>query len=96
MFDKLISSYKRGLYLQGTFGNAMKKYANSEDAIKRAVSIKYQNFLSRRCYQFICKTQSLYLTQLMKSGYKEMFGSGQGFHHWFQKGLVTSLSNLWI
>ena len=57
MFDKLITSYKRGLYLQGTFGNEMKKYANSEDAIKRAVSIKYQSFLSRRRYQFICKTQ---------------------------------------
>ena len=58
LLDKLISSYKRGRYLQGIFGKAIKDYNKSEDAIKKAVAIKYQNFLSRRKYMFVCKTQN--------------------------------------
>ena len=58
LLDKLISSYKRGRYLQGIFGKAIKDYNKSEDAIKKAVAIKYQNFLSRRKYMFVRKTQN--------------------------------------
>ena len=58
LLDKLISSYKRGRYLQGIFGKAIKDYNKSEDAIKKAVAIKYQNFLSRRKCMFVCKTQN--------------------------------------
>ena len=58
VFNRLISSYKRGVYLQGIFGEALKNYSKSGGALKQAVSMKYQTFLSRRKYQFICRTQS--------------------------------------
>lgn len=56
--EKLITCYERGRFLQGVFGKAMKEYGTSEEALKQAVSIKYQAFLSRRKFQLICKTQS--------------------------------------
>ncbi|KAL9958831.1 hypothetical protein ACROYT_G035899 [Oculina patagonica] len=56
--EKFIGSYKRGRFLQGVFGRAMKEYGNSEEALKHAVAMKYQAFLSRRKFQLICKTQS--------------------------------------
>lgn len=58
VFDKLISTYKRGKYLQGVFGKAISDYSNSENALQQAVAMKYQNFLSRRKFDLICKTQS--------------------------------------
>ena len=58
LLDKLISSYNRGRYLQGIIGKAVKDYNKSEDTIKKAVGIKYQTFLSRRKYMFVCKTQN--------------------------------------
>ncbi|PFX26930.1 hypothetical protein AWC38_SpisGene8401 [Stylophora pistillata] len=48
----------RGRFLQGVFGKAMKEYGTSEEALKQAVSIKCQAFLSRKKFQLICKTQS--------------------------------------
>ena len=56
--DKLISGLKRGKYLQGLFDKTMKGYQNSDEALKQAVFMKYQNFLSRRKYALVCKTQS--------------------------------------
>ena len=56
--DKLIASYKRGKYLQGVFGKAVKDFHNSEEALKQTVAIKYQNYLSRRKFKLVCKTQS--------------------------------------
>ena len=56
--DKLISGLKRGKYLQGLLDKTMKQYQNSEEALKQAVLMKYQNFLSRRKYALVCKTQS--------------------------------------
>ena len=43
--DKFINSYKRRQYLQGVFGKAVKDFKNSEEALKQAVAIKYQNYL---------------------------------------------------
>lgn len=60
LLDKLISSYQRGTYLQGMFGRALSKYRNSDEALMQAIANKYQNFLSRRKFNFICKTQSSY------------------------------------
>ncbi|KXJ13530.1 hypothetical protein AC249_AIPGENE25365 [Exaiptasia diaphana] len=60
LLDKLISNYKRGTYLQGMFGRALDNYKNSEEALKQATSIKYQNFMSRRKFKFFSKTQSSY------------------------------------
>ena len=56
--DKLISGLKRGKYLQCLFDKTMKQYQNSEEALKQAVLMKFQNFLSRRKYALVCKTQS--------------------------------------
>jgi len=56
--DKLIACYKRGKYLQGVFGKAVKDFNNSEEALKQAVAIKYQNYLSRHKFKLVCKTQS--------------------------------------
>ena len=55
--DKLIGSYKRGKYLEGVFGKAVSDFSNSEEALKQAVAMKYENFLSRRKFKLICKTQ---------------------------------------
>lgn len=55
---KLIASYKRGKYLQGVFGKAVKDFNNSEESLKQAVAIKYQNYLSRHKFKLVCKTQS--------------------------------------
>lgn len=40
------------------FGRAVKEYSYSEEALKQAVSTKYQAFLSRRKFKLICTTQS--------------------------------------
>lgn len=58
VMDKLIGSYKRGEYLEGVFGKAVSDFSNSEEALKQAVAIKYKNFLSRRKFKLMCKTQS--------------------------------------
>ncbi|XP_078361840.1 uncharacterized protein LOC144646172 [Oculina patagonica] len=60
LIDEVLSGYKRGKYLQETFGKAMKEFQSSPEAIKHAVAIKYQNFLSRRKFDLVCKTQSSY------------------------------------
>lgn len=57
-FNDLIAGLKRGRYLQGLFEKAAKDYKNSEEALKQAVLVKYQNFLSRRKYNLACKTQN--------------------------------------
>lgn len=56
--DKLIASYKKGKYLQGVFGKAVKDFNNSEEALKQAVAIKYQSYLSSRKFKLVFKTQS--------------------------------------
>lgn len=63
LIDEVLSGYKRGKYLQETFGKAMKEFQSSPEAIKHAVAIKYQNFLSRRKFDLVCKTQSSYFNR---------------------------------
>jgi len=58
VIDDLLKGYKRGKYLQETFGNAIKHFQSSPEAIKHAVALKYQNFLSRRKFNLVCKTQT--------------------------------------
>lgn len=60
IMEKLISSYKRGKFLQGIFGKAISDYQKSEEAMKQSVALKYQTFLSRRKYKLVCKTQSAF------------------------------------
>ena len=58
MMDNLIGKYKRGKYLEGIVGEAMKEFNKSTSSMAQAVAFKYQNFLSRRKFNFMCKTQS--------------------------------------
>ena len=55
--ETFFKGYKRGQFLQGIFGQALNEYGNSEETLKQAVAMKYQAFLSRRIFQFICRTQ---------------------------------------
>ena len=56
--DLFIGSYKRGRYLQTLVGNAVRDYNKSEESLKQALALKYSNFLSRRKFNTICKTQT--------------------------------------
>lgn len=56
--NKLLTIYKRGRYLRGVLGKAVQDFNNSEEAFKQAVAMKYQNYLSRRKFNLVCKTQS--------------------------------------
>ena len=56
--DKVISRFKWGKYLQCLLNKTMNDYQNSEESIKQAVLMKYQNFLTRRKYALVCKTQA--------------------------------------
>ena len=58
LIDEFVSGYKRGKYLQENLGKAMKEFQPSPESIKHAVAMKYQNFLSRRKFNLVCKTQS--------------------------------------
>ena len=58
LIENFLGNYKRGRFLQGVFGKAVKGFSNSEGALKQAVAMKYRTFLSRRKFQLICKTQS--------------------------------------
>ena len=56
--ENLLGSYKRGKFLQGLFGKAVKEYGKSDEALKQSLGVKYRTFLSRRKFQLVCKTQS--------------------------------------
>ena len=58
MMDSLIESYKRGKYLDNVVSQALKEHSKSDESLKQAVAFKYKNFLSRRKFDLICKTQS--------------------------------------
>ena len=58
LMEKLLGSYKRGKFLQGMFGKAVMEYGKIEEALKQALSLKYQSFLSRRKFQLVCNIQS--------------------------------------
>lgn len=47
-----LTSYKRGKYIQEVFEKATKEH--------QAIACKYQNFLSQRKFNLVCKTQSSY------------------------------------
>ena len=44
--ENFLGTYKRGRFLQGVFRKAVKGFSNSEGALKQAVAMKYQVFLS--------------------------------------------------
>ena len=57
---ELFIGYKKGKHLQQLLGNSLKDYQISSEAMKHALALKYQNFLSRRKFTLVCKTQASY------------------------------------
>ena len=55
--DTLLAKYKRGKYLESVLSKAMKDSSESEGALTQAIALKYHNFLSRRKFNMLCKTQ---------------------------------------
>jgi hypothetical protein len=58
LMDSLISKYKRVKYLQGVINKAMNDHKQYKDSLNQALAFKYQNFLSLRKFNLMCKTQS--------------------------------------
>ena len=58
LIDRLISGYKKGKYLQGKFNSLTKKFESSNESMKQALVIKYNNYMSCRKYKFQCRTFS--------------------------------------
>ena len=64
MMEDLISRYKRGKYVEGIVRQTVKDYMQSNNSLPEATNLKYRNFLSRRKYNVLCKTQSSVLKKL--------------------------------
>ena len=58
LMKTLIGNYKRGKFLQNVVTHALKQYSESNQSLKQAIAFKYHNFLSRRMFNLLCKTQS--------------------------------------
>ncbi|CAH1261723.1 Hypp2441 [Branchiostoma lanceolatum] len=56
--DKMMSSYKKGMYWQLKFNSLTKKYEASDEHLETSLAAKINGQLSRRKYQFQCKTLS--------------------------------------
>ena len=54
--EHLITNYKKGRFLQGHFNTLTKKFESSDIALRQALVLKYNNYLSTRKYRFQCKT----------------------------------------
>ena len=56
--EELIGKYKRGKYIEGIVKQTVKDFTQSNNSLSEAISLKYKNFLSRRKFNILCKTQS--------------------------------------
>ena len=56
MMDKLITGYMKGKFIQHKMSELTKKYETSDESLRKAIVLKYENFLSRRKYQFLPRT----------------------------------------
>ncbi|XP_078610311.1 uncharacterized protein LOC144881261 [Branchiostoma floridae x Branchiostoma japonicum] len=54
--DKLMISYKKGKFWQLKFNSVTKKYEASDENLEKSLAAKINAQLSRRNYQFTCKT----------------------------------------
>ena len=54
----MIARYKRGNYLEDVVSQALKEHSKSDESLKQVVAFKYKNYLSRRKFDLLCKTQS--------------------------------------
>ena len=56
--EELIGKYRRGRYIEGIIKQTVQEFTQSNNSLSEAISLKYKNFLSRRKFNIICKTQS--------------------------------------
>ena len=58
MMENLIGNYRIGKYVEGIVRKTVKDYTQSKNTLSEAINLKYTNFLSRRKFNVLCKTQS--------------------------------------
>lgn len=58
MMENLIGNYRRGKHVGDIVRKTVKDYTQSKSKLSEAINLKYTNFLSRRKYNVLCKTQS--------------------------------------
>ena len=58
LLNDLIMQHKKGKFIEAKFNSLTKKYTFSDAAINQAIQVKYGLYLSRRKYQFHCRTMS--------------------------------------
>lgn len=56
--NSLISTYKRGKYLQQILNKVTSDYSKTKESLDQAISLKYNHFLSRRNFSMLCRTQN--------------------------------------
>ena len=56
--ETFVIDYKRGKWLEKLYGNFSTIYSKSEAGINQAIAKKYNLYLSRRKYSFMCKIQA--------------------------------------
>lgn len=54
--EQLITNFKNGRFLYGHFNAITKKFESSDAALRQALVLKYNNYLSTRKYRFQCRT----------------------------------------
>ena len=57
LMDQFVTGYRKGKFIQDKFNDITKKYESSDESLKKAVALKYQNFLSRRKYNFMAHSR---------------------------------------
>ena len=59
LIEKFIVSYRCGKFIETLYGKSSDKHFHSENSMTRALAMKYQTFMSRRKFEFICKIQKI-------------------------------------
>ena len=56
--EQLFCNLKKGKFLEGHFNALTKKFESSDVALRQALVLRYNNYLSTRKYRFQCKTMN--------------------------------------
>ena len=71
--EKLIINYERGNFIEKLHGKFSNTFRKSKDAMNQALATKYELYLSRRKFTFLCKIQSSTFEPIHKSGMINQF-----------------------
>ena len=70
--DQFVTGYRKGKFIQDKFNDITKKYESSDESLKKAVALKYQNFLSWRKYSFLAQIMDSFYDPSKKLGCKKL------------------------